>query len=288
MLNNNYPIDMVYLWCDGNDPAFAARKNYYQEKEGLPKSDSSRTGQARFFDNDELKYSLRSLEMYVPWISHVFIVTDRQCPKWLNINNPKVTLIDHSEILPSNLIPCFNSSVIEAYIWRIPGLSEHFLYGNDDMFFYKPLSPDFFFTQGKPIARLKFDEEIKKIRNSNDFKSEYTRVALWYKNLMYTWKLLYLKYGKFNQFEAHHNIDGYLKSSFFNTYLNYKESIEKNASRFRAERNIDRCLFSLDPVYNGASIPKLLHKPHHWRKKIAPFIKLNLDSLYAEDTPQIA
>lgn len=66
MLNNNYPIDMVYLWCDGNDPAFAAQKNYYQEKEGVPKSDSSRTGQARFFDNDELKYSLRSLEMYVP------------------------------------------------------------------------------------------------------------------------------------------------------------------------------------------------------------------------------
>lgn len=66
MLNNNYPIDMVHLWCDGNDPAFAARKNYYQEKEGVPKSDSSRTGQARFFDNDELKYSLRSLEMYVP------------------------------------------------------------------------------------------------------------------------------------------------------------------------------------------------------------------------------
>ncbi|WP_367891009.1 hypothetical protein [uncultured Dialister sp.] len=61
-----------------------------------------------------------------------------------------------------NLIPCFNSSVIEAYIWRIPSLSEHFLYGNDDMFFYKPLSPDFFFTQGKPIAHLKFDEEIKK------------------------------------------------------------------------------------------------------------------------------
>lgn len=88
-----------------------------------------------------------------------------------------------------------------------------------------------------------------------------------------------------NQLEAHHNIDGYLKSSFFNTYLNYKESIEKNASRFRAERNIDRCLFSLDPVYNGASIPKLLYKPHHWQKKIAPFIKLNLDSLYAEDTP---
>ena len=55
MLNNNYPIDMVYLWCDGNDPAFSARKNYYQEKEGLPKSDPSRTGQARFFDNDELK-----------------------------------------------------------------------------------------------------------------------------------------------------------------------------------------------------------------------------------------
>ena len=148
-------IDMVFCWCDGQDPAFIARKNKYFQMETEQISDKSVRAH-RFFDNDELRYSLRSLEMYVPWIHHVYIVTDRQVPKWLNTAYDKVTVIDHSEIMPKETIPTFCSTVIERHLVDIPGLSEHFLYGNDDMFFGRPLTPDFFYRhEGRPIVYLK-------------------------------------------------------------------------------------------------------------------------------------
>ena len=95
----NEKIDMVYLWCDGNEKAFRERKNAFLQKEHQ-NFDEEVDGEKRFFDNEELRYSLRSLEQYAPWINHVYIVTDRQTPKWLNLNYDKVSIVDHSEILP--------------------------------------------------------------------------------------------------------------------------------------------------------------------------------------------
>lgn len=119
------PIDIVYCWCDGNDPAFKARKNLYLREE-KNEHDEESIGNHRFVDNEELKYSLRSLEMYAPWINHVYIVTDRQIPKWLNCSNERVSIIDHSEIMPKDIIPCFNATVIEKFLINIPDLSEYF------------------------------------------------------------------------------------------------------------------------------------------------------------------
>ena len=72
------PIDMVYIWCDGTDKRFRADKEKYIAQE-IKSLDGSAIGEVRFFDNEELKYSLRSLEKNAPWINHVYIVTDRQC-----------------------------------------------------------------------------------------------------------------------------------------------------------------------------------------------------------------
>lgn len=137
-------IDLVYLWCDGNDPDFLKRKSYYVDESD--KNEES-VGNVRFNDNEELKYSLRSVEYYANWINHIYIVTDRQIPQWLDVNNPRITVVDHSEIIPSRLIPVFNSSVIERYISRIPGLSEYFIYGNDDVFFGNEVKPNYFFQK---------------------------------------------------------------------------------------------------------------------------------------------
>lgn len=154
----NFPIDLVYLWCDGADPAFAKRRRQFAGKQILTEDIGERYEQV-----DELKYSLRSADLYVPWVRHVFIVTDRQIPKWLNTEYPKVSIVDHAEILPQKIIPVFNSAAIETALFNIPGLSEHFLYANDDMFFNRPLQPDFFFDpNGKPIVRLK---KVKEVHN---------------------------------------------------------------------------------------------------------------------------
>lgn len=137
-------IDMVYLWCDGNETEFKKRRQLYS-KNVNESSSNEVNGDKRFISNDELKYSLRSLEMYAPWINHVFIVTDRQKPEWLNIRYDKVTVVDHSEIMPKDIIPCFNSDVIEYFLGFIPGLSEYYLFSNDDMYFGRTAKPEDFF-----------------------------------------------------------------------------------------------------------------------------------------------
>ncbi len=102
---------------------------------------------SRFAERDELRYSLRSLEMHANWVNHIFIVTDQQVPSWLVEDHPRITVIDHSEIFDDpDSLPVFNSHAIESRLHHIPGLAERYLYLNDDVFFGSPVIPDQFFT----------------------------------------------------------------------------------------------------------------------------------------------
>ncbi|RWS17643.1 N-acetylglucosamine-1-phosphotransferase subunits alpha/beta-like isoform X3 [Dinothrombium tinctorium] len=104
----------------------------------------------RFTDNEELRFSLRSLQKYAPWIRNVFIVTNGQIPHWLNLANPRVKIITHEEIFADKKhLPTFNSAAIEINLHRIPGLSQKFLYLNDDIFLAKPIFPDDFYTHSE-------------------------------------------------------------------------------------------------------------------------------------------
>ena len=136
MKSDTPSIDLVYLWVDGNDPNWQAKRNAFF---GRKVENSSSNFNGRYANNDELKYSLRSVERYAPWFRKIFIVTDDQTPEWLDIENPKIKIIDHKEILPHESLPCFNASVIEHFLHKIPDLSEHFLFSNDDMFLIKQL-----------------------------------------------------------------------------------------------------------------------------------------------------
>lgn len=116
--------------------------------------DAENTGAKRYVQHDELRYALRSAHRHAPWIRRIFIVTDRQRPAWL-AEHPKVTVVDHREIIPAELLSSFSSACIEGYLDRIPGLAERFIYGNDDMFFNRRARPkDFFDDSGRPIVRI--------------------------------------------------------------------------------------------------------------------------------------
>lgn len=89
---------------------------------------------SRFQDNSELQYSLRSLEKYAPWVRQVFIVTSGQIPSWLNLEHPRIKVVTHEEIFTNKShLPVFSSPAIESHLHEIPGLSELFLYLNDDV-----------------------------------------------------------------------------------------------------------------------------------------------------------
>lgn len=128
---NNEKIDLVYTWVDGSDKNWLEKKNKYSNNRS--KIDDN----TRFTTIDELKYSLRSVNEYADWINNIYIVVDdNQEPYWLNLEHPKIHLIKHSQIFENKKdLPTFNSHSIESNIHNIPGLSEYYLYLNDDMFF---------------------------------------------------------------------------------------------------------------------------------------------------------
>lgn len=144
----DFPVDFVITWVDGNDKEWLKEKNrYLNEYDFQTKSDNP---SIRFRDWETLRYWFRAVEKYAPWVNRVFFVTCGQVPGWLNVNNPKLRLVNHSDYIPKEFLPTFNSHVIENNLWRIEELSEHFVYFNDDMFLGKNVQPEDFFTNGLP------------------------------------------------------------------------------------------------------------------------------------------
>jgi hypothetical protein len=143
----DFPVDFVFTWVDGSDPAHADK--YDRLRENL--APGAALEESRHRDNGELRYALRSLELYAPWARRIFLVTDNQVPAWLDAGHPKIRVVDHTEIIPAEYLPTFSSRVIEAHLHLIPGLAEHYVYCNDDFFLLSPCEPrDFFSASGLP------------------------------------------------------------------------------------------------------------------------------------------
>ncbi|WP_159996834.1 stealth family protein [Roseomonas sp. 18066] len=153
-LTHNFPIDVVYTWVDDQDDEWRNQKQRHEAVAGMVTAGVADT-QGRFRNRDELRFSLRSIEMYAPFVRNIYIVTSGQTPSWINRNNPRIRIVDHAEIFrDQGALPTFNSHAIEAQLHRIEGLAEHFLYFNDDMMLGNLCTPaDFFEANG--IARIR-------------------------------------------------------------------------------------------------------------------------------------
>ncbi|CAK4140237.1 unnamed protein product [Aphanomyces euteiches] len=157
-----YPaIDVVYTWVNGSDPRWKREKDYWHRRwkaqingeifdetdESIVFDASAAATENRFRDNEELRYSLRSIEMYAPWVRHVYLVTDGQIPSWLNVDSPRLTIVPHRDIFANRShLPVFSSPAIESNLDNIPGLSSLFLYFNDDVFLGAPVTPEDFIS----------------------------------------------------------------------------------------------------------------------------------------------
>ncbi|WP_172639300.1 stealth family protein [Streptomyces tailanensis] len=145
-----FPIDVVYTWVDDSDPVWKASKDAAQRvltgEPGDGGLHEQAANDARYTSRDELRYSLRSIHQYAPWVHNIYLVTAGQVPSWLNAEYPGLRVVDHREIFADPAaLPTFNSHAIESQLHRIQGLSEHFLYLNDDVFFGRPVRPGQFF-----------------------------------------------------------------------------------------------------------------------------------------------
>jgi len=144
------PIDFVYTWVDGKKNDVLNLQKFPSDKRG---------GFNRFRNNWEIVESIESVRRFAPFVRKIFIITaDGQIPDWYTSSDyPDLELIQHSEIFReyAHLLPVFNSHAIEAMVPRIPGLAEHFVYFNDDMFLGASVQPtDLFTPDGNAVLRI--------------------------------------------------------------------------------------------------------------------------------------
>lgn len=145
----DFPVDAVVTWVDGSDPQWRHRRDTATTSEAATEPEAGTEADSadhRFRDRGELRYCLRSIAAYAPWIRQVFLVTDDQVPDWLAVEHPGLTVVSHRELFEDpDVLPVFNSHAIETQLHRIPGLAEHYLYFNDDVFLGRPQRPQNYF-----------------------------------------------------------------------------------------------------------------------------------------------
>ena len=223
-------IDVVIAWVDGRDPEHRAkRKRYLADPGGDVKPERAANDERRFSDNDEIRFCLRSIRNYAPWVRTIWLVTDDQVPAAIDRRKAErhsIRIVDHREIYRGyeQLLPTFNSLAIESMLWRIKGLADRFLYFNDDMMLVGPVEPtDFFSNDGKVNLRGRWSNWKERPDKGDSFHGSN--------------KLLgaeMLGYTPEHFFSTHHVIDPLLLPAMEELFDEFRPAFLTNAAyRFR-------------------------------------------------------
>jgi len=225
----HFEIDMVFSWVDGSSDEFQRERAKRMQQYVVGAGDDS---EARFRQIDELKYALRSVYLYAPWVRHIYIATDSGAPSWL-AEHPRVTIVPSEAMFPDpSVLPTHNSHAVESLLHHIPGISEHFLYSNDDMFFGRPLRPDVFFSPG---GVTKFVEATTRIGlgESDPSRSGFENAA------RVNRRLLRERFGKVTTRHLEHCAAPLRKSVLAELEAEFPDDFRRTAaSRFRSATDI--------------------------------------------------
>lgn len=261
-------IDIVITWVDGNDNEWLKEYNKYKPI-GSKKN-------VRFENTCTLLYLFRGIEKYLPWVHNVYLVTSGHYPKWLNINHPKLHLVSHNDIFPDKKhLPTFNSSAIEMNLHNIKGLSEKFIYFNDDMLVLKKLNKDYFFKNDKPndffiVKSLFHDKDFSHLLHSDmqiinkEIQKDKTIKKLIFKTLNFKYGIKnsicsFLLIGISKQiplFLLYHHPQAHLKSNFVEVEKAYSEIVNQTRShKFRSPLDINQYIFRFWGLIKGKYNP---------------------------------
>lgn len=259
-------IDFVILWVDGNDLIWQNEKSKYENAliNKIVNSNIDNTN-VRYRDWENLKYWFRGVEKFAPWVNRIHFITYGHLPKWLNINNPKLNIVKHSDYLPKDALPTFNSNAIELMIHKIEELEEQFVLFNDDTFIIKDVKKKDFFKNSKPSNTMSLLPIIP-VPDGKMYKTISNNIAIINKHFNLNdclkknlFKFLSLKQGKYisktypciiyNKFVGFANFHlpvSYLKSTFEEVWnKEYNNLIKTVYSRFRDyDNNVNHWLFN--------------------------------------------
>lgn len=254
-------FDIVFTWVNGSDPFL-----FSEMKKAEPRY---KVQQDRIQDREEMRYSLRSLSKFMPWWQgRLVIVTNHEPPSWLNLSAPGVAVYSHKDIWEqTELLPTFNSDGIEQHLRRIPNLTSHFLYFNDDMMLANPVLPAHLWSEeGRP--RVRFTTNLVKFGKTKHDELMHKREKLWQANVFYTHEMVDRHYSAGKDHFLHHT-----------PYPMLKSVLDHIHDRFAREVQVpmkcrQRCYRSLqipsmhhwiatrenlaDPIYNSSSLHQYL------------------------------
>lgn len=266
------PVDIVVTWVDGNDPVWQAEKQAYSNKEGNVVTQGN--GLCRYRDWSFFRYWFRAIEQYAPWVNKVYFVTQGHIPTWLNIDSPKLKIVRHTDFIPAEYLPTFNSNPIELNLHRIPGLSEHFVYFNDDVFLARPCKVTDFFENGKPkccpvpipfiphanqMAYHIFFGTYCEVNQKNDFSTSIRlHPELWFsylnfRHLHYVRDVLKNSYI-LGGFFSHMGVP-MCKSTMEQAWKKYPSIQETCTHRFRTYTDMTHLLFTVENLISGNFAP---------------------------------
>ena len=157
-------IDFVITWVDGADPAWREDRREGMRQQGMEVKVDDR--EERYRDWDILQYWFRGVEKFAPWVRKIHFVTYGHLPKWLNTKNPKLHIVNHEDFIPEKYRPTFNSHVIEWNFHRIHGLSDNFVYFNDDVMLLKPVKRQNFFVGNQPVDMLALQPDVTNVEDT--------------------------------------------------------------------------------------------------------------------------
>lgn len=262
-------IDFVILWVDNTDPQWLEKKRRFLQEE----DNSFNKNDARYRDWNILRYWFRSVERYAPWVRKIHFVTCGHYPDWLNLEHPKLHFVKHEEFIPNEYLPTFSAFPIELNIHRIDGLSDQFVYFNDDMFVVAPVKPTDFFKHGLPkdVAVRTFsmlydvrhiNSNCIEIINNRFFFIHQFKKYLWkWMNYRYGWhcllNLYFLPYGDFTGVINTHVANAYKKATFNEVWEKYGEKLHQTClHRFRTKQDVNQWIFKFWQIVSGNFYPQ--------------------------------
>ena len=266
-------IDFVVTWVDGNDPEWFKEKLKYLEHAG-----QSGDTPNRFRDWCTFKYWFRGVEKFAPWVNRVYLVTCGHYPEWLNTAHPKLRLVKHTDYIPQECLPTFNSNTIEMFIHKIPDLNEHFVLFNDDIFLTAPTVPEDFFVNGVPCDEALMEALTDAtpedtfphivLNNAAVINKYFNKQAVLKKHFT---KFFNPKYGVeglvrnicllpfryFSSFKDLHVASSHTKSGFEKIWSVEPELLMKTGrSRFRSITDVNHWLVKCWRICNGEFVPR--------------------------------
>ena len=267
-------IDIVIPWVDGSDPEWQSEfKKYSAQSTG--RDDNS---EIRYRDWDNLQYLFRGIEKFTPWVNKIHLVTSGQKPKWLNMNAPKLNFVRHEDFIPKEWLPTFSVRPIELNLHRIEGLSEQFVYFNDDYFLLRPVKPERFFRNGLPCDMAILDTlpmggpRGHMLMNDMNAVIHHFRKNAVLKNNLLKWfnpkygsqlfrSMSLMPFSEFPGFRNHHMPQAFLKSTFREVWEAEEPLLrEVSSHRFRDITDVNQYMFRFWQFMSGKFHPINLAK----------------------------